>query len=375
MKALDVCNQLAKFIPRFTDGFSESIDITSITPTGDTALVVTASPHGLSNGDNTAIIFADAPVEIDTSTFLRVVSTATFETLQDHDLTLSERDKAAGGKTITISGATETEFNGTFQLLSVLNRRKLVIAVTDAGPTTISGSPIVEDANGGVFNGLFTVANVTATKFEYTLPISYPLPAAVTNAKAQTELRIATVLDVNQFIDDIYTKELVNDDLLIVQLGDVSQSKKRNEESDASDSSSAEYSYTPILIQTFSIYIFMNVTEEVEPSALRDKVESEYVPAIYRSVLRAKFDTGFTFSQHRTTFTGHGVFAFGNNDKGKALYVHEISFEQLAILDKVADTVGPEDNVAMRDVSFTLPTSLGTGVLTASVDLDEEPIP
>ena len=60
-------------------------------------------------------------VEIDTGTFLRVTSTATFETLQDHDLTLSERDKASGGKSIIISGATEAEFNGTFVLLRVIN--------------------------------------------------------------------------------------------------------------------------------------------------------------------------------------------------------------------------------------------------------------
>jgi len=37
--------------------------------------------------------------------------------------------------------------------------------------------------------------------------------------------------------------------------------------------------------------------------------------------------------------------------------------------------VGPDDNVAMRDVEYTLTTDLGTGILTADVDLDEDPIP
>ena len=374
MKAQDIVDKLSAIIPLYTDGFSESVGITSITPAGVTASVVTDTAHNLVDGQNVAIINADAPVQIDTGTFLRTGSQAEFETLQDHDLTLSQRDIAAGGKTITISGATEAEFNGTFQLMRIANRRKILIAVTDAGPTTISGSPIVENANGGIFNGLFPVTNIGTTSFDYTLPVSYPLPAVVDNARVQVSLRVLSVLDIEQYLDDVYTKQAIDDDVLVVQLGDVTQSKKRTEESDAASSTSGEYSYTPVLVQPFAIYVIQNVTDELTGSQARDKIEDEYVPAIFRSVLRAKFDSGFTYDQYRATFTGHGVFAFSdNNGKNKAIYAHEITFEQLTQLSKV-DMVGPDDNVAMRDVDYTLTTDLGTGVLTAEVDLDEEPL-
>jgi len=375
MKAQDIVDKLSAIIPLHTSGFSTSLSIISIVPTGSTALVTTSAAHGLIESQNVAITGAEAPVDIDNSSFLRTASTATFETDQDHDLTLSERDKAAGGKTITISGATESEFNGTFTLLSVLNRRKLIIAVADSGPTTISGSPIVEDANGGIFNGLFPAVNLTTTTFEYTLPVSYVSPAAGSPI-VQTSIRILSVLDINQYLEDVYTAQVVGDDQLVVVLGDVTQSQKRNEQTDASDSTLGEYAYTPVLIQPFAIYIVQNVTDLLGGSRARDKVESEYVPAIFKSVLRAEFDTGFTFSQYRSTFTGHGVFAFADPaGKNKAIYAHEVAFQQLALLDKLNDSTGPNDNVAMRDVDYTLTTDLGTGVLTASVDLDEEPIP
>lgn len=375
MKGQDIVDQLAAVIPLYTDKFSESVGITSIVPTGTTALVTTSADHNLDDGQNVAITGADAPVQIDTGTFLRTGSQAVFETLQDHDLTLSERDVAGGGKTITISGATEAEFNGTFPLINVTNRRKLIIAVTDAGPTTISGSPIVENANGGIFNGLFPATVINTTQFEYTLPVSYTLNAVVDNASVQTSIRIASVLDIDQYLQDIYTKQLIDDHQLIVQLGDVTQSKKRNEETDASSSTTGEYSFTPILIQPFAIYIVMNASQDLTASQLRDQVEEEFVPAIFNSVLRAKFDTGFTYSQYRATFTGHGVYGYSDETgKNKAVYAHEVTFEQLSQLCR-EDMVGSDDNVAMRDVSYTLTTNLGTGELLADIDLDQEPIP
>ena len=377
MKAQDIVDKLSASLPLYTDGFSNSVGVISITVAGTTATVITDAAHGLVENQNVAILAADAPVQIDTGTFLRTGSTAVFETLQDHDLTLSERDKAAGGKTITLSGATEAEFNGTFVLVQVTNRRKLLIAVADAGSTTISGAPIVEDANGGVFNGLFPATNVAATTFDYELPVAYPLDAVVDNASVQVSIRILSVLDIEQYLQEVYTNKGLDEDVLVVQLGDVTQSKKRNEESDAASSTTGEYSYTPVLIQPFAVYVIMNVTDDLTAAQARDKVEDEYIPAVFHSILRAQFDTGFTYSQYRATFTGHGVFAYADaTGKNKAIYAHEITFEQLAQLTRI-DTVGPDDNVAMRDIDYTLTVDLGTEVdtLDAAIDLDEEPLP
>lgn len=374
MKAIDIVNRLAQIIPQHTNAFSESLTIDSITVVGTTATATTSSAHNLVNGQVVSIDGVDAPVEIDTGAFLRTGTTATFETLQDHDLTLSLRDIADGGKTITISGATEAEFNGTFALVKVHNRRKLSINVADSGPTTISGAPLVDNANGNIFNGVYAVSNVTATTFDYMIAQAYPLDAVVTNASAQVSIRIISVLDVQQYLTDAYTAQALDDDLLVVQLGDVVQSKKRNEQTDAGSTTLGEYSFTPTLIQQFAVYVVMNVTDDLTGATARDIVESEYVPAICKAVLRANFDTGFTYSQYRATLTGHGVLAYLDaGDKNKAIYVHELTFEQLVQLTK-ADMAAPVEDVAMRDVALTLSTSLGTTTLSADIDLDEEPL-
>jgi len=373
MQASDIVEKLSARMPLYTEAFSESVVASSIVPTGSTALATTASPHGLVEGQAVAVIGADAPVEIDKASFLRVTTFATFETLQDHDLTLSARDKVAGGKTITLSGATESEFNGTFNLVDVINRRKLIITVVDSGPTTISGAPIFEDANGGIFNGIFSATNITASTFEYTLPISYPLPASGLPV-VQISIRVLSVIDVDQYLRDAYTKQLIGDDHLVVTLGDVSQSKDRNETTDASMSTAGQRAFQPTIIQTFAVYIITNTTQELSASVARDNVESVIIPAIFKSILREEFDCGFSTSQFRATFTGHGVYAYSDElGKNKAIYVHEVAFEQLAKLYE-SDVVGPVDNVAMRDVSFTISSNIGTEIMTADIDLDQEPI-
>ncbi len=381
MKAQDIVDQLSKVLPLYTSGFSNSLPILSAQVSGAIVTVTTDGSHGLEDQQAVAVTGIKAPVQIDVTSFRRTGSTAQFKTLQQHDLTLSERDKANGGKTITISGANEVEFNGTFQLLRVINRGgagepdSLVIAVDDVGPAAITGSPLVGDANGSIFNGLKAATVVDDATFTYELAQAYPLDGVTTGAEVQVSIRITAALDIREYMEDVYTAKGLDDDTLVVQLGDVVQSKKRNEQTDAADSSSGQYSYNSSLIQPFAVYVVLNVTDELTGSCARDIVESEYIPAIFRAVLRASFDTGFSYSGFRATFTGHGVFAYSDDlGKNKAVYAHEITFEQLVQLTS-ADTADTAETVAMRDVDYTLTTNTGSSQLAAAVNLDEDAEP
>jgi len=376
VKASDIVKQLSLNVPLYTDGFSTSVDIASASVAGTTVTVTTAGPHGLKRSGQTVTISGmTAPVQIDAGSFQRVGGSAMFNTLQDHDLTLSERDKASGGKTITISGANEAEFNGTFQLLSIPNRRAVVMAVADSGPAAISGAPLVDDAGINYFNVVAPATELSPTTFRYEIAEAYPLAPITSNAKAATSLRILAVLDIERYLQDIYTKKEEGDDVLVVQLGDVTQSKNRNEETDAADSSSGEYSFVPTLIQPFAVYIVQNLTGQLTGAKARDKVEEEYVPAIFKALLRADFSTGFTYSGFRSTFTGHGTFAYADpNGKRAAIYAHEVAFQQLVQLSSV-DGVAPTATVAMRDVDYTVTTDLGTGELIGNVNLDADAEP
>lgn len=373
MKASDIVKQLATEIPKHTDAFTNSIGILSIVPTGASALVETSGAHLLEENQNISIIGTKTPVEIDTASFLRTGTTAFFNTIQDHDLTLSDTDVSNGGKTITISGANEPEFNGTFYISRVVSRNAVEIFVEDAGPTTITGAPIVENGGVDTFNGWFKATGVTADTFTIALPRVAVLPAIVTEAKAQTSIRIAAVLDVVQYLTDVYTAEGLTEDQLIIQLGDVTTSKRRDEQTDATGSSYANYAHTPILIQPFSVYIIQNVTNQLAAATARDLVESTYVPAVMRSLERVTFDTGFSYNYGQVTFTAHGVYAYAD-DTGlnKAIYVHEMTFEQLARLTK-DDAYDSNVSIAMRDIEYTFTSGIGTGIetMTANVNLDK----
>lgn len=376
MKAQDVVNALAADIPLYTSAFSSPVAILSAIIVGTTVTVTTASPHGILENQNISILGMQAPVQIDIAASVRTGSIITIETLQDHDLTLSQRDRAAGGKTVTISGANEAEFTGSFSLLSVLNRRKIIVATTDAGPTVMTGAPLLEDAGSNRFNGFAVATNVTPTTFDYQLIATYPIAPIVTNASVIKDIRILSVLDVEQYLQDVHTKQLVDDFVLAVQLGNATISRSRNERTDASTSTAAN-AFLPTLIQTFSVFIISNTRQSLTGSEVRDQVETDLIPSVLRVIMRRSFDTGFSVNQYKATLVGHGVFAYNNPStaKGKALYVHEIAFEQLCQLTG-CDMAPPPQTVAMRDVDYALCINDGTGEnLTADIDLDEEPIP
>jgi len=374
MRAKDIVDQLAAVVPLHTTGFSTSVPVSGVALAGATVTVTTAGPHGLlRDGQEVATTGFSAPVQIDASTYTRVGASAMFDTLQDHDLTLSERDRARGGKTISISGANEPELNGVFALMSIPSRSKVVIVVPDTGPAAMTGTPLVDDGGVNLFNLLAPATILSETVFSYEIPAAYPLPPAFSGASVATSLRIASVLDIDEYLQDVYTRKDVGEDTLIVQLGDVSQSKSRDEETDAATSSSGEYAYNATLLQPFAVYVIQNATNTLTAAEARDRLEEEYVPAIFKALLRAKFETNFTYSSFRSTFTGHGVYAyFDVNGKNKAVYAHEVSFQQLAQIDSL-DTYAVAPSVAMRDVSLSITTNTGTGELTASVDLDEQP--
>lgn len=371
MNSSEIIDRLRLVIPTVTSDFGDNISVQSITASGATA-TVSATGHGAIEGGKVSIFGADAPVQIDVATFLRAGTSATFKTLQDHDLTLSQRDKNLGGKKITISGANETEFNGEFYLSSIPNRREIVITVLDSGSTSMTGSALVENANGDLFNGLFTVFDVNSGGFSYTLPRTYSLPA-VGNIVASSNINIFATLDINNYLTENYDIQHKAFSHLVVMLGDVTRSKNKNEVSDAPDSASGNTAYFPKVVQQFAVYIIQKVHSLREGGAVeRDKVEDVYIPALFKALDRAHLQTGFTNSIQKAVFNDHGKFSLSSKN-GKTVYVHEVVFS--LVVDISDEDSAMEDlSVAMRDVDYTFSSNVGTGLALASVDIDEVPI-
>ncbi len=117
MRASDIVNHLSVHLPKFADDFTDQITVTSLTRSGTTVTVTTDSPHGLVVGGQLNMTGAQTPIVI--SSITRVGIQATMVTASDHDITEN------AGFDVQIEGATEAEFNGTFDLISAPNRRTI----------------------------------------------------------------------------------------------------------------------------------------------------------------------------------------------------------------------------------------------------------
>ncbi len=362
MKATDVKDRLGARLPALVDQFTTNIAVTSITSVGTTATVTTAAAHGRSVGNGVVITGAVTPVAIDT--FTRVGVQGTITTLEDHDQTTTVPGEAI------IEGATEAEFNGTFTVIRVVNRRTILVAMIDAGPTAATGTPLLTNGESviGQYNGAHEITAVpSTTTFEYELGKTVYSPALGT-IEARYDARVSTTITIDRMID-MYTEEPPNDYWLFVEVGDVLASKSRDVLSDAVDNTPRSGFLRQQLLQDVNLYLVVPTSDELTGAKARDVAEELFKP-ICQSVLMDKFDTLLTNEEPSPLqFVAHGFAVYTS-----AYYMHRYSFQQVAELQR-GDSVGNASDVAFRNIDITISSDLGAGELVSEIDLDEEPLP
>lgn len=366
MKAQQVIQQLQAVLPEVTDLFTVNISITSLTYSGGTVTAVTATAHGRTTGDKVNIVGATNPIAIASLTRSGTVGTAV--TASDHDLTLSDSDIRRGDKMVDLSGASEIEFNGSFLLLSVRNRREFTFQMVDSGPTTATGSPTLD--NGSQlpgFNGRQTITVSDATTFTY--PVSQVLAATAGGTPVvKTEARISGAADIDR-ANAAYSKQGIDELWAFVVLGDVIASKNRDVGSDLTDTAGRNSAWRQRLAQPVTVYAFIPTTSDLSGRTARDQAEDISVP-LFKSLLGVKFPTGYTADEYVLTFVNHGT-----TDYNTAYYVHEYNFELAADI-VFEDTVGYDFDTAFREIDLSITTDQGTGIepATASINLDPSEI-
>lgn len=358
MRASDIVNQLARLLPTFVPDFTDEVAITSLTSAGTTATAATASAHGLAVGNQVNVVGAQTPITCSVS---RLGTVGTLVTDADHDVTEN------AGFDVQLAGANEAEFNGTFDLLTVPNRRTITFKMADSGATVATGAPILLNGSSPLqsYNGLSTVTAVPSpTSFEYVVPAG--LPAAAGSPVARTEPRVTAAVTVDRF-DDAYTKQLGGKAWAVVSLGDSVTSKSRGEDTDATSNFQRGTALRTKLVQSVDVYVFFPTSGQIAARDARDRAE-ELLSPICKCLLLAKFPSLVENDQNFLQLAGHGFQAYNT-----AYYVHRYAFEALIELGET-DAFSPTDDVAFRDISATMDISPGTGVMTAEIDLDDIPL-
>lgn len=365
MKAQDVINQLLARLPQETDKFTDTYALSAMVHSAPTLTVDTSVPH-LSKVNNLFhVIGARTPITI--SSFTRVDAVGTIVTAVPHDRTVEAK---ASLNTVTTSGATEAEFNSTFTILDVVDRNTITVTMTDAGPTTATGSPVGDDLDryDRSYNRLLAVATApSAVQFTATTSITGASSPLIGAASVRMRPRISGAIDLDRAAD-AYTKQGVDKYWAYVLLGDVVASRGLEHSGDAIDRQPLEESWKQQTQAPFSIAVFAPAKTDIAARAVQDSMRDLFGP-IARCLLGKKFATQLSNSLcGAVNFVGHGTL---QNTGG--VYVHGFSFEAVEELG-FGDTVGYNDNVAFRDVDMTVTPDLdaaqGDGEMTATAELD-----
>lgn len=360
MRAKDIVNQLAVFLPLHADDFTTNVNILSIARSGSFATATTDAAHGLVVGNQVRVTGAQTPIPCSIS---RSGVIGTLITASDHDMTEN------AGFNVQIEGAVEPEFNGAFSLFKVPNRRTIQFMMADAGPVTATGAPLLLNGSSmfADYNGLVEVTSVTSpTEFQYPVSSTLFTPAAGTPI-AKTLPRISSGVAFER-LEAAYTKQGIGKAWAFVVLGDAVADKSRREDTDAVANLQRGNYYNGRMIQSFDVYVFLPTSAEIAARAARDRCEELLAP-IARSLLLAKLPSLVENSNNPIQLSGHGMQAYN-----AAYYAHRFAFEAVIQLGE-SDVFVPTDDVAFRDIGMTMNVSAGTGVLTAEIDLDEEPLP
>lgn len=366
MKAADIVTQLRILLPQLTDLFTDNVGVLSITRAGIVLTVQCDADHGFLVGN--AVAIAGATTIITAASLTRAGEVGTIVTDADHDLTNPIAE------TITISGANESEFTGTFAVINVDNRRTIQFEMVDAGPTTATGAPVLENAESQLrqYNGTYRVETVP-TPSSFTIEQQdTDLLDPIGNITAGGNPRISSGVNPQRMVA-AYTEKEVDEYWLFVGLEDVTASKSRAVRSDAIDNLTAGDNFRQQIIQPFSLYLFVPSQDQLSAADARDQAEELFRP-LCQSVLASKFDSGLSREKlGAVQFVLHGTF-----QENSAVYVHGYNFQQVVDLYE-QDTVGPDLDVAFRNLLFSstpeLPGLATNDVPTLDIDLNLDDVP
>ena len=312
---------------------------------------------------------------ITVSSFTRVGTIGTIVTVQNHDFTLGTEGGAISGTgsvNAVTTGADQAEFNGTFRITGVLNRQTIQVEMPDSGPTTATGPLRLDNGNSALntYTGIQQVTTVVSpTTFTYSVQHVALTAPFVVNASARGNARISAAVSLDAIVA-AYTDQPQDDLWMFVVLEDVVASKDRKILSDATDNIQRSQYFRQQITQPVTLYVvFPTADIQIAGRQARDIAEEIFRP-ICQSILFKRYDSQLAVGEYNPLhFLAHGFTSYSS-----AFYIHQYTFEQVADIT-FPDTVGFDEDVAFRDISLTMGVDVGSGQLTADIDLDQEPLP
>lgn len=322
MKGVDVVNRLKEVLPKYTDDFSDIFSVTSLSRSGTTITAVTSADHELTTGDYITMRGAKEPIAIVSIT--RVDDIATVTTATDHKLSDPSLYSPAEAELLTVEivDAVPSDYNGTFQLLTVPDSTTFTykIETTPVSPATTPGTLLLPDYDG--YNGYKEVTVVNTTTFTYettNTSLGTPAQGTIEMSNATRIAWSATATRADQFYSEDSTRTEQN--WLFVVMGPSIVYKDDTVASDLASSQNTNQFYFFSTQNDFSIYVFLPATNDTLGATQADQAKDTEQPLL-KSIVNFDFNSPLTEDCYQgTTYVGNET-----EDYNTAYYVHRFDF-------------------------------------------------
>jgi hypothetical protein len=322
MKIRELERHLRIEIPKYTNLFHSWFDVDTFVLSSNVATVTTSTAHGLSVGDEinlSDVVFVNPLNDVQN----QGNGTALATTLYPNDLTF-HRDNPTiqdNKTTIEITGADNTDFNDTFNIYQVNNRRNFYFEFPASGSDYANGSPVLLEPDLMALNGIFTVASVPDTT-TFTIAIEYYDFTAPAGAKFYNLENVRIAGDVtDERAQEAYTKQNQYDYWMFVIPDDTTVSRNRKIASDYADRNEIGSYYQQETQEPFHVQIFIPATQEYTPVDAMDDCRTDLKAALIKSLCSYRVSQVFTNEYNGIYFLGDYVFLYNN-----AVYAHQYDF-------------------------------------------------
>lgn len=353
----DIITQLRKALPINSDKFSEKVAISTITFSGGTVTVVTASAHDLETGDQVTIV--DAKQKTPITSITETADIATITTSIAHDQTL-DHENSDDQPDITIAGVTISGYNGDFAPITIPDRNTITYNV-GATLDDANDGYILENSVDG-YSGQKTITVIDTTTFTFS---ASGLAAEGSGGFVHHTIRISGEISIERMLD-VYTKQNPSDWWAIVVPGDIIASKDRHTGNDSTATPTAGDENRQKIITPFSIFYVVPTKDKIGVRERYDSIILDSV-ALFMAILGFAPPSPYSITSFsKVILEGHGFF-----DYNRAYYIHEFKF---SITDElIADDLNmPSDGVAFRDIDFDIINENDVIIMDNTLKTDEE---
>ncbi len=352
MRLSELVTQAQKKLPIYTGYFSNTISASSLTADGTTCTLTTTTPHGLEVGQEFTI--RNAKIKNNIISLTQNHGLGRLVTQYAHQVTKNTPLRRGDSTHITIIGANEEIYNGTFLIMDIPNANVVEFSIDETAPTIATGTPYLEEDCFANFNGRHTVASVVSnTELTFELPYTPASNIALGDIKIYSGARISGEYSIEHAIEAyeaIGTNELWG--FCVLSGANVSKSRVNHTDAIATIQQNADVRMD--LVQDFDFFVIIPTTSEYCWIDFVDLANNLRKP-ILKTFHRAKVQSGMTDEDCYLAFVGDQPV----DTTTKAFMVYDFKF-QATINISNEDGVDGEFEPAIRELRMSHKNDRGT---------------